>query len=988
MKATKNLRIVLLVLVMVVCLCLSLASCGKKACEHTGGEATCTEKAVCSSCGESYGELAAHDWADATCTAPKTCKGCGATEGEALGHTGGEATCTEQAVCSTCGESYGEALGHDWVDADCDTPKTCDTCGETEGEANGHDWADATCTAPKTCNDCGATEGEALGHTGGEATCTEQAVCSTCGESYGELLAHTYVGTTCSVCDAKFDYTLVTTLKTGDLVVIGAPAYGKALSTVKVATYYNKGVNYSATNFANITDSEIFVVTVNDDGSYTFTSLTGKTIALGTGTYSSLDETGANNTWNLVAKEGAEGIFYVKNVGRGNYLEWYNSKGNWSTYNTSNLDGQFELSFYVVEDHEHVFADATCDAPKTCSCGLTEGEALGHDWVDATCTAPKTCDTCGATEGEALGHTGGAATCTEQAVCTTCGESYGEALGHTLLIYSYDVENAPTCDIEGSAIFKCTVCGHTEEIGGQYHRYTYLVEYIEGKEPTCTADGHGVFECIWCNTDAIERLVPPAHNYEFDSESYVAPTCTETGLRVEICTGCGDTNEEVLPANGHNWYQQGEIDLENHVMNQECDNCGETRQVSSLGTSEDPIVVTGFGTNTLSATPEWTYFAMAGNPGEGYITFTVNTTNVNIMLKDTTYTYATQFFWGEDENTWVAEIMPDGVYVIAISTNIGEEELEVTTSFEPGDVPGPGETADKAIEMYPNTEYTSTGSIWYSLWCEYGANVTVTVDGTATVYYGFDPENMVEYTGTFVNEGDFCYIRVESDAEVTVIVTAELPVGSMDNPQQIVEGENTVEITEGNYYLNYYAYENVVITITYDVAANPNAVIVYGSHPYMMMNTVENGTAVIEVSAWTPLYLGVNAQNWGALSLTFTVTIEVAASEEPETPENIGEIVDSIEFEITGATSYTWETACTFTATEAGTYTFYLPATVGLWNQESCDSGDYSQSPEVDFYNNETGEYVSKTLAAGEEFVFYASSHTVGTYTIDVYYAA
>ena len=746
--------------------------------------------------------------------------------------------------------------------------------------------------------------------------------------------------------------------------MIGAPAYGKALSTVKVATYYNKGVNYSATNFANITNSEIFVVTVNDDGSYTFTSLTGKTIALGTGTYSSLDETGANNTWTLVAKEGAEGIFYVKNVGRGNYLEWYNSKGNWSTYKTSNLDGQFEISFYAVGDHEHVFADATCDAPKTCSCGLTEGEALGHDWVDATCTAPKTCDRCGATE--------------------------GEALGHTLLLYSYDVENAPTCNNEGSAIFKCTVCGHTEEIGGQYHRYNYVTDntYTDGVEPTCTTDGHGVFECTWCDTEAIERLVPPAHNYEFDSESYVAPTCTETGLRVEICTGCGDTIEEVLPANGHNWYQQGEIDLENHVMNQQCDNCGETRQVSSLGTSDDPIVVTGFGTNTLSATTEWTYFAMAGNPGEGYITFTVNTTNVNIMLKDTTYTYATQFFWGEDKTTWTAEIMADGVYVIAISTNIGEEELEITTSFEPGDVPGPGETVEKAIEMYPNTEYTSTGSIWYSLWCDYGANVTVAVDGTATVYYGFDPENMVEYTGTFVNEGDFCYIRVESDAEVTVIVTAEFPVGSINNPQQIVEGENTVEITEGNYYLGYNAYENVVITITYDVAANPNAVIVYGGHPYMMQNTVENGTAVIEVSAWSSLYLGVNAQDWGALSLTFTVTIEVAASEEPETPEDIGEKVDSIEFEITGATSYTWETACTFTATEAGTYTFYLPATVGLWNQESCDSGDYSQNPEVDFYNNEAGEYVTKTLAAGEEFAFYVSSHTVGTYTIDVYYAA
>ena len=42
-------------------------------------------------------------------------------------------------------------------------------------------------------------------------------------------------------------------------------------------------------------------------------------------------------------------------------------------------------------------------------CGekIAEGEtiaATGHTWTDATCTAPKTCSVCGVTEGEALGH--------------------------------------------------------------------------------------------------------------------------------------------------------------------------------------------------------------------------------------------------------------------------------------------------------------------------------------------------------------------------------------------------------------------------------------------------------------------------------------------------------------------------------------------------------------------------------------------------------
>lgn len=60
----------------------------------------------------------------ATCTTAavykKSCK-CGAisetetfTSGEPLGHTGGKASCTEKARCTVCKAYYGNALGHDW----------------------------------------------------------------------------------------------------------------------------------------------------------------------------------------------------------------------------------------------------------------------------------------------------------------------------------------------------------------------------------------------------------------------------------------------------------------------------------------------------------------------------------------------------------------------------------------------------------------------------------------------------------------------------------------------------------------------------------------------------------------------------------------------------------------------------------------------------------------------------------------------------------
>ena len=63
--------------------------------------------------------------------------------------------------------------------------------------------------------------------------------------------------------------------------------------------------------------------------------------------YASLNATGTNDTWTLQAKDGADGIFYLKNNGRGNYLEWYAEKDNWSTYNGS-LSDLFEISFYAA----------------------------------------------------------------------------------------------------------------------------------------------------------------------------------------------------------------------------------------------------------------------------------------------------------------------------------------------------------------------------------------------------------------------------------------------------------------------------------------------------------------------------------------------------------------------------------------------------------------------------------------------------------------
>ena len=65
--------------------------------------------------------------------------------------------------------------------------------------------------------------------------------------------------------------------------------------------------------------------------------------------------------------------------------------------------------------HTHSYAAATCTKAATCTCGATQGAALGHSWQPATCQAPKTCKTCGATEGAKGNHT------YKNGQCTICG---------------------------------------------------------------------------------------------------------------------------------------------------------------------------------------------------------------------------------------------------------------------------------------------------------------------------------------------------------------------------------------------------------------------------------------------------------------------------------------------------------------------------------------------------------------------------------------
>ena len=134
---------------------------------HTGGKATCTERAVCEVCNQSYGELAAH--------------------------TGGTATCTERAVCEVCNQPYGEPPAHTGGTEfpTCTTGRTCKKCGAEYGIL-GHMWTTRMSlgngTHRRSCMRCGAVD--TANCTGGTRTCFQRAVCSYCRSEYGDLAPH------------------------------------------------------------------------------------------------------------------------------------------------------------------------------------------------------------------------------------------------------------------------------------------------------------------------------------------------------------------------------------------------------------------------------------------------------------------------------------------------------------------------------------------------------------------------------------------------------------------------------------------------------------------------------------------------------------------------------------------------------------------------------------------------------------------------------
>ena len=153
--------------------------------QHSGGTATCTEKAKCAVCGAEYGDVLGHDfttgWTHDDNEHWKQCSRCDKKD-DVSPHTWDNGTITTAPTCTKAGEET----------------YSCTKCGATKIEpipATGHSWksdwtSDATHHWHECANDnCDVTDNAGkkgyAEHSGGKATCKAKAVCEICKESYG-----------------------------------------------------------------------------------------------------------------------------------------------------------------------------------------------------------------------------------------------------------------------------------------------------------------------------------------------------------------------------------------------------------------------------------------------------------------------------------------------------------------------------------------------------------------------------------------------------------------------------------------------------------------------------------------------------------------------------------------------------------------------------------------------------------------------------------
>ena len=434
---------------------------------HSGGEASCTKKAVYRVCNQPYGKLAAHVYDMTTWVKIDNdhhghkCKNCNAIdESTKAPHTWDEGKVTTPATCTTPGEKT----------------YTCAVCSATKTEvihASGHDLVHheakaATCTAVgwdayDTCRRCDYTtyvEEAASGHDlvhheAKAATCTAVGwdaydTCSRCdyttyvekAASGHDLVHHEAKAATCTAVgwDAydtctRCDYTTY-----GEKAALGhdftVPKYDEI-------QHWYKCTNCTATT-EPVAHTDFTAWKSDSSGHWYECSTCGYKTAV---TAHTPDRDKATETEAKVCKD----CDWVIAPATHPVHTWVFVAGTPATCNATGVKEHYNCtcgrtSFkngdaYDINEDASVLTIEKNSANHTGAPDSKWHSDSANHWQEYTCCHAKTNE---------AAHSGGAATCTAQAVCGVCGKAYGPLAAHAW--------QPATC----TAPKTCSVCHTTE----------------------------------------------------------------------------------------------------------------------------------------------------------------------------------------------------------------------------------------------------------------------------------------------------------------------------------------------------------------------------------------------------------------------------------------------------------------------------------------------------------------------------------------------
>ena len=424
---------------------------------HSGGTATCTDKAVCSTCNQEYGDVdpANHgpvaEWTTENGYHWHECA-CGEDLNKAA-CSGGTATCTSKAVCSTCNQEYGNV----------DPTNHAGEATEWTTE-NGYHWHECACGEDLNKAAC----------SGGTATCTDKAVCSTCNQEYGNLDADNHIETvpewskdstnhwyTCdcgSVISAAHTSSGAATDDTAETCTVCGyiitPALSHTTHTADTSKWYSDGTNHwhKCTGCEEKLD-----ITAHSGGTATCTD---KAVCSACEKeYGTVD---SNNHSNKATEWTTENGYHWHECACGADVDKAACAGGTATCTAKAKCAECNTEYGTVDSNNHSnkatewtkdetghwhicdcgksdFAAhtsggaATEDTAETCTvCGYVIAPATGHithtadtsKWFSDGTNHWHKCTGC-EEKMDITAHSGGTATCTAKAKCAECNTEYG-----------------------------------------------------------------------------------------------------------------------------------------------------------------------------------------------------------------------------------------------------------------------------------------------------------------------------------------------------------------------------------------------------------------------------------------------------------------------------------------------------------------------------------------------------------------------------------